>query len=234
MPSPKAEKFYQEILDILIAEKIPFMVGGTYAFTAYTGIMRETKDLDLITTKENTLKALQLLGEKGFATELLDPLWIGKIYHDDIFIDIIFAERNNIYQVTKPWFENPRFATVMHRKLQLMPLEYMISTKAYVAFREKYDGSDINYLLLQHATKINWDLLVARMKPDWQLLFMHLIMFMYVFPSAKETIPPWVIQKYVQKLQDFLPIQVDKKITKGHLISYEYVYAIEKLGFVPT
>ena len=234
MSNSPAEIFYTEILDILLRSSIPFMVGGTYAFNAYTGITRATKDIDIITTKTYCLQILKLLQKKGFAVELLDDIWIGKVYHDDFFVDIIFAERNNVYQVKPSWFDLARPGTVLGKKVMLLPIEYMISTKVYVKFREKYDGSDINYLLLQYAKDIDWQVLTQQVAIHWQLLFVHLVMFGFVFPSARDTIPSWVIKKYSEQTQTFFSQTTTDKITHGHLISYEYQWAINNWHYKPT
>lgn len=234
MPSPKTEKFYQDILDIFLQNNIPFMIGGTYAFTAYTGIYRATKDLDIITTKSNCLKVLALLRKKGFAAELLNPVWIGKVYHDEDFIDIIFAERNDSYHVTSEWFGLTRTSRIFDRDILLMPVEYMISTKAYVQFRDKYDGSDITYLLLKYADTLDWKILTHHLKKHWQLLFAHLLLFTFVFPSESHHIPSWVMQEYKKMIQQLITHPPPQgKIIQGHLISYEYACAIKEWKYNP-
>lgn len=234
MQSTQAEKFYHHVLDTLLASTIPFMVGGTYAFNAYTGMLRETKDIDLITTKANCKRILSLFRKQGYATEILDAMWIGKIYHKDNFVDVIFAERNGVYKVNNSWFELIRKGQVLGREVPLMPIEYMISTKVYVQFREKYDGSDINYLLLQYAKEIDWITLTRQIAPHWQLLFAHLLFFTFVFPSKRNTIPSWVIKMYIRNLQEcFSQPPPNTRITKGHLISYEYAWAINQLDYQP-
>ena len=44
---PAAEKFYAESLRELARTDIPFLVAGTFAVSAYTGVSRPTKDLDI-------------------------------------------------------------------------------------------------------------------------------------------------------------------------------------------
>src|ERR671932_224429 len=46
-PSPEAETFYAEVLRELAGLALPFLLSGTYAVAAYTGISRPTKDLDI-------------------------------------------------------------------------------------------------------------------------------------------------------------------------------------------
>jgi hypothetical protein len=45
--SPQAESFYGEALRELSHLGLPFLLAGTYAVSAYTGITRTTKDLDV-------------------------------------------------------------------------------------------------------------------------------------------------------------------------------------------
>ena len=44
---PESEAFYAEALRELNQLGLPFLLAGTYALSAYTGITRPTKDLDI-------------------------------------------------------------------------------------------------------------------------------------------------------------------------------------------
>src|SRR3954447_10270967 len=46
-PSRHASEFYKKVLESLQTSNIEFLVGGAFAFVRYTGIDRDTKDLDL-------------------------------------------------------------------------------------------------------------------------------------------------------------------------------------------
>lgn len=228
----QAEAFYQTVLDVLIQAGIPFMVGGTYGFCAYADMTRASKDLDIFVTKKDHKKILTLLRKADFATELLDPMWIGKVYHEEAFVDIIFAERHGLYSVDTTWLTHAHKKTVLGRKVLLMPLEQIIRTKCYVEFRDKYDGSDIAILLLLYGKELDWQWLVDSIDKHWQLLFAHLLNFTFIFPRERNSIPHWVIQKYTKATEDLFATPVNKKkITKGLLISYEYAIAIEKWGY---
>ena len=45
--------FYMAALDLLEAHRLPFLVGGTFAYARYTCIDRETKDLDIFVRHED-------------------------------------------------------------------------------------------------------------------------------------------------------------------------------------
>ena len=47
-PSALAEAFYADAVCELSKLGLPFLLGGTYALSAYTGITRATKDLDIL------------------------------------------------------------------------------------------------------------------------------------------------------------------------------------------
>ena len=43
----ESRDFYRHALGLLDEEKLPYLVGGAYAFGRYTGIERHTKDFDI-------------------------------------------------------------------------------------------------------------------------------------------------------------------------------------------
>jgi hypothetical protein len=47
LKNPEAEAFYTDALRELSGLGLPFLLAGTYAVAAYTGISRATKDLDV-------------------------------------------------------------------------------------------------------------------------------------------------------------------------------------------
>ena len=60
-PSPAAEAFYSEVLQLMAKSEIPFLVSGTYALASYTGIDRPTKDVDVFAKAGDALKLLSFL-----------------------------------------------------------------------------------------------------------------------------------------------------------------------------
>src|SRR5437773_1068754 len=80
MPSPAtvACSFYLAALHSLRRSGIDFLVGGAYALERYTGISRDTKDLDVFVRPEDCERVLAAFAESGFDTELTFPHWLGK------------------------------------------------------------------------------------------------------------------------------------------------------------
>ncbi|HET7747696.1 MAG TPA: hypothetical protein VFM29_10380, partial [Vicinamibacteria bacterium] len=93
-PPPHLERetweFYRECMTALNEARLPYLVGGAYAFERYTGIERHTKDFDIFAKREDVEPILDLLGSLGCRRELTFPHWLGKAYNTRTgdFIDV--------------------------------------------------------------------------------------------------------------------------------------------------
>src|SRR6059058_3625920 len=65
-PGKDTNAFYRRTLHVLSDARVPFLVGGSHALLNYTGIIRETKDLDLFLRRSHIDMALQALRESGY------------------------------------------------------------------------------------------------------------------------------------------------------------------------
>src|SRR6266513_2285961 len=90
-PSALAEAFYAEAVHELSKLGLPFLLAGTYALSAYTGITRATKDLDILCKPSDYPRILDRFKTLGYAIEIEDERWIAKIFRGEHFFDLIFA-----------------------------------------------------------------------------------------------------------------------------------------------
>lgn len=232
----EAEEFYGELIDVLQKKKVPFMIGGTYAFTSYTGIERPTKDMDIRCAFEDYPKILKVLSEAGYKCEISEERWIAKVHNEDgrFFTDVIFAEKNGLNKIDQGWLKRARKGDVLGRTVLLEPLEDMICSKAYIQHRERFDGADVHHLILKYHKEIDWKFLAEKMDPHWEVLFGHFVTFMFIYPSEKKVIPKWLIKEYLIRAEkQFLGDDKSDKITRGLLISSQYEPAVTKWGFQP-
>ena len=86
--------------------QIPYLVGGGYALDHYTGIARDSKDLDLLLEPAHARAILKLFSAHGYRTELCFPHWLGKVFGGDDVVDIIFSSGNGLCRVDDDWFEH--------------------------------------------------------------------------------------------------------------------------------
>src|SRR5689334_11458036 len=91
---PDSTAFYRSVLDILQTAQVAALVGGAYAFAIYTGIERQTKDLDIFVRPRDYERATRALTAAGYQTELTFPHWLGKAFSGAHFVDIIFDSGN--------------------------------------------------------------------------------------------------------------------------------------------
>jgi hypothetical protein len=186
-------------IEMLHQEGVPFLVGGAYAYASYTGIYRDTKDLDLFPKKQDALRALQVLADNGWRTERTDEVWLYKAFKGEYFVDFIFSSGNGVATVDDAWFEHAPMGTVFGHRVQIVPPEEMIWSKAFVLERERYDGADVNHLILATAREMDWDRLLARFERHWEVLFSHLMLFRFAYPSERDAVPGWVMVELMRR-----------------------------------
>jgi hypothetical protein len=217
--APDAFHFYRRVRETLQTSGIPFLLGGAYAFSHYTGIIRHTKDLDIFVRPVDIRAALAVLASAGFRTEMMFTHWLGKAFHGEDFVDIIFSSGNGVCPVDEAWFDHAVDAEVLGMQARLVPAEEMIWQKAYIMERERFDGADVNHLLRANGRHLDWDRLIARFGPHRRLLLGHLILFGFVYPDDRENIPAEVIADLNAPRKDDVPRGDGPRLCRGLLLS---------------
>lgn len=128
---PEAKDFYAQGLVELNRSGIPFLLGGTYAVAAYTGINRPTKDMDVFCRAGDYPRILNHFARAGYATEVEDARWIAKVRRGPLFFDVIFNSTIAINPVTESWFA------------------------------EAHDGADVAHLILCTHHSVDWRRLLS-------------------------------------------------------------------------
>jgi hypothetical protein len=199
---PEAEGFYRQALVTLKESDIPFLLGGAYALCCHTGIVRHTKDLDVFTRPADCRRVLDLFAGLGYRTELTDPLWLGKVFSDDHYVDIIFGSGRGVAQVDDGWFAHARGANVMGLDVRLCPPEETLWSKSFVMERERYDGADVAHLILCCGEGMNWPRLLRRFGPQWPVLYTYLVQFHFLYPGERHRVPAWVMDELAARLAE--------------------------------
>lgn len=207
-----AEQYYREALTLLNQNNIQYLVGGGLAFREYTGIIRDLKDMDLFCKAGEYPKILKLFSENGYQTELTDVRWLAKLFRDDMYIDLIFNTVNNICVVDDSWFDNAVEGEAYGVPCRFIPAEELLWCKVYVQNRERYDGADVNHIILRYGHKLNWERIWSRLEQHWHLLFAQVLIFQFVYPTERDIIPRWLFDKLSElaKNQYDMPLSVEK------------------------
>jgi len=207
-----AEKYYREALGVLNENNINYLVGGGLAFREYTGIVRDLKDLDLFCKAGEYPKILKLFSEHGYKTELTDVRWLAKLFKDDFYIDLIFNTVNNICTVDDSWFDNAVEGEAYGVPVRLIPAEELLWCKIYVQNRERYDGADVNHIIVKYGHQLNWKRIWSRLEQHWHLLLAQVLIFQFVYPTERDIIPRWLFDELIElaKQQYDLPLPIEK------------------------
>lgn len=229
-----AQAFYERALQLLNASGIPYLVGGAYAMRHYTGIVRHTKDLDIFARQTDVEAILDVFAANGFTTEITSPYWLAKAFSGEYFIDIIFSSMNGVAPVDDEWFTYAEPATVMNTPVMLMPPEEMLWQKAFIMERERYDGADVAHLLLARAPSMDWRRLLRRFAGYERVLFSHLILYGFIYPSERNQVPEWVVQRLLARMRDDLAAPPStERVCWGTVLSCKsYLFDTEERGFV--
>jgi hypothetical protein len=200
-------------------DHLPYVVAGAYAMREYTGICRDTKDLDIFCRRADVPRVLASLARVGFRVELTDSLWIAKGFAEDgEFVDVIFSSGNGVAIVDDAWFRRARRGTVLGVPALLAPPEEIIWSKSYVMERERYDGADIHHLLLHVGHTLDWEYLLARLSPHPEVLLSHLLLFRFSFPGERDKVPAWVLDELIT-LSRRTPRRGEEGLCRGTLLS---------------
>jgi hypothetical protein len=216
----EAHAFYREALRLLNENGSEFLLGGAFAIRHHTGIFRNTKDLDIFCKPSQYTSILKFFADKGFRVELTDSRWLAKVFKDDYFIDVIFNSVNNICTVDDSWFQHAVSDVYEGVPVKILAPEELVWCKSYVKNRERYDGADINHVLLRCGKTFDWKRLFTRLDQHWHLLLAQLLLFQFVYPGDyHDIIPQWLFDELIKRAQDQYTIPASlEKVCLGPLI----------------
>ncbi len=229
-----AVAFYRTALQMLEECGARYLLGGAFAIFHHTGIYRDTKDLDVFCPASEYPTILKYFASKGYRTELTDIRWLAKVFHGEYFLDIIFDTVNNICRVDEEWFQYAHQDEFLGFKINILSPEDLVWCKIYVQNRERFDGADINHLLLKQGKNIDWKRLAAKMDRHWHLLLSQLLSFQFVYPSEfHNIIPKWLFDDLLKRAaeQYELPAPLEK-VCRGPVIDQtQYEIDVKEWGY---
>lgn len=233
LKDPEAEAFYIEAVRELVASGARFLLAGTYAVSAYTGISRETKDLDIFCTAGDYPRILARFKELGYAIETEDERWLGKVRSGKHFFDVIFASSNGTMPVGDTWFDHARQVEMFESPVLIVGPTELVWSKCFVQLRHRYDGADVAHIILKAHDQIDWHRLLGYMEVHWEVLLVHLLNFRWIYPTERDRVPGWLLDELLERLakQRDLP-SPQMKICRGRMFSrIDYEIDVREWGF---
>lgn len=194
-------EIFQRALRALNRAKVPYVVGGAFSLHWYTGFWRVVKDLDVFLLPKHTSWAMRVLEAAGFKARVKHEEWLAEALLNQEKVDLIYGMGNWLAYVDQAYLDNARRGIILGIPARVMPPEEMIYSKAFVASRERYDAADVYHLLVATARQLDWDRLLDRFGEHWEVLLSHLVLFRYIYPSHRDSIPPEVLDELLARFQ---------------------------------
>ncbi|HYF35996.1 MAG TPA: hypothetical protein VD994_11945, partial [Prosthecobacter sp.] len=140
---------------------------------------------------------------------------------------------NGLGEVDNLWFATARTAEVFGMTLPICPPEEIIWQKAYIMERERFDGADIQHILLKAGPEIDWDRLIHRFGENYRVLLSHLILFRFIYPNEGGSVPESVVQYLLHRALEESPAADPQNLCRGPLISRaQYLTDVERWGYL--
>jgi hypothetical protein len=223
---PEQRALFCEVLQHLNRARIPYVVSGAFALQKHTGIWRNTKDLDLFLPAEEVPEALRYLHDKGFETEVRDPVWLAKAHRDGYYVDLITGMSNAVITVDQSWIDRGSDTEVLGVPTRVLAPEELIASKLFVNFRERFDGADVIHIIYGTRGRIDWTRLRQLIGDHWELLLWELVLFHYVYPAMQDYVPGEVWDDLLGRMRAGLSAPAKSAPFRGSLID-EKMFSID-------
>jgi hypothetical protein len=187
---------YREFIDSSEKRDLSCLLGGGFAFSAYSDRLRDTKDVDFHILHSDLRRLQEVLIDLGFEdyydVEEYDRTWIYRAHRSGRIVDLIWSLPNHRLQVDQDWFERGMHVCIHGKTVKLMPAEELVKTKLYVLQRDRSDWPDVLNIIHQYAAQIDWDHMLDIIGPDARLLGALLNTYAWLCQGKVDTIPAHV------------------------------------------
>ena len=139
---------------------------------------------------------------------------------------------NGAIAVSDSWFGGDVIRVYGH-EVRITPPTALILSKVFIQDRYRYDGADVNHVILKQSDAVDWKSLLDQMDLYWEVLAAHLLNFRFAYPTERDRVPRWLMEELTERLAaqiDLPPPRV--KVCRGRLLSpRDYVIDVAEWGF---
>jgi predicted nucleotidyltransferase len=222
---------YARALKTLNELEIRYAVAGAFATHFYTGLWRDTKDLDIFIKPEDAPITLDALKAEGFKTEVREKHWLAKAKRSAYLVDLIFGMANGMVEFDDEWLACQAEVSVAGVKAPVIRLEELITSKVYIAVRDRFDGADILHLIRAVKGQVDWERILERLRQHRNLLLWHFILFDFVYPAHAEYLPRELMKQLFNEFHG-TPPAVDRNRFMGTLLdAFSFAADVKDWGY---
>lgn len=190
------KSLYRRVMGEARRRGLLFAIGGGFARNAYTGLWRNTKDLDIFVLERDHEDFVRLLTDLGLSDycehEAYDRSWIYRSCQGDQIVDVIWQMANHRARVDEVWLKTGPSIMLEGESFPVIPPEETLWTKLYILQRERCDWPDALNLIGAVGPELDWGRLIDRVAADTPLLSAVLNVFGWICPARSQHLPAWI------------------------------------------
>jgi hypothetical protein len=231
-PSLEAEQaaFYADALRRLNKSRIPYVLAGAFGLHSYTGLWRNTKDLDAFLRPCDLENALAIFKNGGYEVEIREDHWLAKATKEPYFVDLIFGMANGHVEFDSEFVRADRTVQIAGEPAPLIRIEELIVSKMYIAVRDRFDGADVVHLIRAAKGDLNWKRITDRMGDFKAILLWHLILFDFVYPGHSDYLPKDLVAELFEEVRGRWSAVEPGQICRGPILD-QYSFAADILDW---
>jgi hypothetical protein len=207
--APEERATFAAVLRELNRREIPFLMAGGFVFSHYSGLWRNTKDLDVVVTRANLERAVDAVLSQGlqdyYPVLPYDRSWIYRAYRplgeDKIIVDVIHQFANHADVIGDSWFAHAVSATFAGEPARFVAPEDLIWMKLMVFQRERCDWPDLFNVIRGLRGQLNWERLLRSAGEHWRLVGALVNVYDWLCPDERHFIPASVREELADGLR---------------------------------
>jgi hypothetical protein len=203
--SERSVEVFKEALNALNDTHTPYAVGGAFAIYHYTGLWRDTNDLDLYLERSQVPGAAETLSSIGFADygEMAagDREWIYHALKNEILVDLIWQTPNHLSPIGNELHSRATEGVFLGLPVRFLPPDILIWAKIFTMNRHRCDWPDIFNVARACPNGIDWQSLLLRMGEHWPVLLSFVTLFDWAYPGEALCIPQPIRSELMRRKQ---------------------------------
>jgi len=226
---PDQWSVYATVITEAARRNIRFAVGGGLATSAYSGILRNTKDMDIFVMEKESEELLEMTRQLGFEEYKevpYDRTWSYRGSRQGVIIDFLWNMLNGRSPVDETWVAEGWEVPVRGVKVMLLPVEELIWSKLYIMKSDRTDWPDILNLVYARGADLDWERLLKNLGNDRLLLGGVLSLFRWLCPGRAWKLPEFIWSR--MGLLPPLPSDLDVDRSRVALLGNEHWFGGEQ------
>lgn len=199
---------------------VPIAMGGGLALSAYSGYVRNTKDMDLFVTIADHGRLLDIMRDTGFTeyTEYpYDPTWSFRGYNSGFVVDVLWKMLNGRADVEERWVTGGWNLKIRGVEIRLLTPEDLLWSKLYILRRDRCDWPDILNLIYTQGPHMDWTYLLSSLEEDRTVMAGVMNLFKWMCPGRATVLP----QGIWERLEMSPPAELGEDVDRSRTALFE-------------